>query len=99
MVVDNYNILWYNILSTIIYLISPYCIMIDENKELQKIGERLRELRIAAGFTAYDKFAFTYEFDSQTILRAEQGKNMTMKTFIKILNVHNKSLKDFFNEL
>lgn len=96
---DNYNILWYNILSTIYYAISPNCIMIDENEELRKIGERLRELRIAAGFTAYDKFAFTYDFDSQTILRAEQGKNITIKTLIKILNVHGISLEDFFKGL
>lgn len=71
----------------------------NEDYILKKMGERLRQMRINAGHTAYDKFAFTFDFDPQTILRAEQGKNITLRTLIKILDVHNVSLGEFFQDL
>lgn len=67
----------------------------DQEKKLKKIGKRLRELRIRAGYTAYDKFAYDNDFDRQTILRAEQGKNITVITLLNILSVHKISLEEF----
>lgn len=68
----------------------------DSEKKLIKIGQRIRDLRIKAGYTAYDKFAYDHGFDRQSILRAETGKNITLNTLMKILKVHKISLEDFF---
>jgi transcriptional regulator with XRE-family HTH domain len=69
-----------------------------DEETLKKIGEKLRKLRIQAGHKAYDKFAYTFGLDTQTVLRAETGKNITLSTLIKILNVHKMSLKEFFKD-
>lgn len=63
---------------------------------MQKIGKRLRELRIKKGYSSYEAFAWDYEMTRQTIGRAEQGKNITLETLIKILKIHKVSLEDFF---
>jgi transcriptional regulator with XRE-family HTH domain len=70
-----------------------------ENLETRKkIGEKLRELRKKAGFKGYDNFAFTFELEKNTVLRAEKGKNITIDSLINILRAHNLTLKEFFED-
>jgi transcriptional regulator with XRE-family HTH domain len=72
----------------------------ENNQEiLNKIGEKIRELRIEKGYTSYETFAFDNELPRMQYWRMEKGKtNITVNSLIKVLNVHKLSLSDFFKD-
>ncbi len=73
--------------------------MIYEAKELKKIGNKLKKLRIKKGFSSYEKFAVEYELSRMHYWRIEEGKtNITIRSLIIILNIHKISLEKFFGE-
>lgn len=66
---------------------------------LKKIGDKLRELRIQKGYSSYETFAFDNDLPRMQYWRIEKGEtNVTIKSLLKILNIHNTSLKDFFED-
>lgn len=74
--------------------------MIDNEKILLEIGQRLRKLRLDAGYSSYENFAFSNDLSRVHYGRLEKGNsNITMNTLIKILNIHNTSLEQFFKGL
>jgi transcriptional regulator with XRE-family HTH domain len=68
----------------------------EEN--LSKLGKKLKQLRIKAGYSSYENFAHDFDLDRKQYWRMENGANITIKTLIKILQLHDKSLKDFFKK-
>lgn len=73
--------------------------MINEAKELKKIGERFKKLRIKKGFTSYEKFAIEHELSRMHYWRMEEGKtNLTIRSIITILNIHKITIEKFFSE-
>lgn len=64
--------------------------------ELKKIGNKIKELRIAKGFTSYENFAFEYELSSRYYWGVEKGRNVTLKYLIQLLKIHGLTLKEFF---
>ncbi|MFN3342290.1 MAG: helix-turn-helix domain-containing protein [Flavobacteriales bacterium] len=71
--------------------------MLNESKELRKIGERLEKLRIKKGYNSYESFAVDNGLSRMQYWRMEKGKtNMTFRSLIVILKIHKISLEDFF---
>ena len=68
------------------------------NNLLLAISKKLKELRIKAGYSSYETFANDYDLDRKQYWRFENGTNLTLKTLIKILQIHKVSLMDFFND-
>ncbi len=68
----------------------------DEN--IRKTGERIKELRIKAGYNSYETFALDHNLDRKQYWRMENGSNLTLRSLLKILELHNKSLKEFFSK-
>lgn len=64
-----------------------------------KIGNRIKELRIQAGYTSYENFALEKDIDRKQYWRAENGVNLTLKSIVRIANLHKISLEDFFKGL
>jgi transcriptional regulator with XRE-family HTH domain len=72
---------------------------IPEDSRLSQIGNRVRALRKAnTNFSAED-FANEKGFDRVQYSRIENGANITMKTLLKVVDAHNMTLKEFFNDL
>ena len=73
-----------------------------DRKKLQPIhiaiGERLRELRIAAGYSSYETFAFMHDISRSNYSRYENGHNMQLDTFIYLLTCLDISFADFFKD-
>lgn len=73
--------------------------MKSTNPDLQKLGARLKALRLEKGFTSLEKFAFTNEISRVLYSNYESGKgNITFKNLLKVTRALNISLKDFFSE-
>lgn len=63
------------------------------------IAKRIKDLRIAAGFTSYEKFAFRYDFQGKQIWRLEEGRDFKISTLLRIVDCHRMTLEDFFKGL
>ena len=69
-----------------------------QEDNLIKLGKRLKDLRKSKGFTNYEQFAYTHNISRAQYGRYEKGGNISLKTLLKIIQIHNISVKDFFNE-
>ena len=61
-----------------------------------RVGAKLKELRIKAGYTSYETFANDHNIDRKQYWRIENGSNITLRSLLRILHLHNKTLKEFF---
>jgi len=68
--------------------------IIETNK---KVAQKLRQLRIDAGYSSYETFAFDKEINRVQYWRIENGKNITLQTLFKILKLHKITPEEFFN--
>ncbi|MGZ4056874.1 MAG: helix-turn-helix domain-containing protein [Bacteroidia bacterium] len=67
--------------------------------DFEKLGKRMRELRIRKGYKSFETFA--YENDLPRVLYGnyEQGiGNITYKNLIKIIKALDVSVAEFFSE-
>ena len=69
------------------------------DKEILQVAEKIKALRVKAGFTSYETFAFTKDINRVQYYRIEKGQNITLKTLIKVLKIHNLTIQDFFKDL
>ena len=65
---------------------------------LKKLGKRLKFLRKKKGYTNYEQFAYTFEIGRAQYGRYENGANISFKTLLNIINIHDISIPDFFAE-
>lgn len=64
--------------------------------ELTSIGERIKELRIKSGFSSYEKFAFKNDIDRSQFGRYENGADMRLSSFIRVLKALDVTWVEFF---
>lgn len=68
------------------------------DKRILKIGDKLKALRIAKGYTSYENFAFDNEIPRRSYWRMENGTNFRIESLLKILDVYKISLEEFFSK-
>jgi|GEM_PF-2860912 len=66
---------------------------IEESKFYQKLGERLKTLRIAADFASAESFAREYAIGRTQYLQYEKGRNMELSTLIKLSRIHDLTVE------
>ena len=66
---------------------------------IAKIANKIKELRIKKGYTSHEVFAWENELNRVQYWRIEKGSNITLKTLITILDIHNISLSEFFRDI
>ncbi len=66
---------------------------------LKKIGLRIKELRKAKGFTNYEHIAYELGMSRSQYWKYEQGKNIEIKTLLRILSLLDISIVEFFKGL
>lgn len=70
-----------------------------EDKRIKQIAEKIKKLRIDSGYTSHENFAWDNGLSRVQYWRVESGANITLKTLLKILDIHKISLEKFFKEL
>lgn len=79
-----------------------HTIMYKSEKEIQAkiqdIASKLKQLRKDKGYTSYETFAFEHNLNRVQYWRVENGQNITLKTLLNILSIHNVRIEDFFAE-
>lgn len=72
--------------------------MKSEEEVLIEIGLRFKFLRKEKGFNSYEHFAIEHDLSRMHYWQIEKGKaNITIRTLLNILKIHNCSIEDFFN--
>ncbi|MGB8190322.1 MAG: helix-turn-helix transcriptional regulator [Chitinophagaceae bacterium] len=71
---------------------------LDVNAELQKMGARIKALRIKKGYTSMEFFAHEHGFHRAQYARYEKGEDLKYSTLIKLLNAFSISYIEFFGE-
>lgn len=64
-----------------------------------KISKKLERIRIEKGFTSYENFAIEYGISRMQYWRMEKGSNFTFVSLLKILDAHQMSLGEFFEDI
>jgi hypothetical protein len=68
----------------------------EPDKRIVKIGEKLKKLRIDKGYTSYENFAWDNDIGRIQYWRLEKGTNFTIKSLLKVIDVHKMTLEEFF---
>ncbi len=70
----------------------------SKEEVLQKLAKRIKELRIAKGYSSYEYFAYDHNISRAQYGRYEKGEDLRFSTLAKIINALGISMKDFFSE-
>jgi transcriptional regulator with XRE-family HTH domain len=62
------------------------------------LASRIKELRIAKGYTNYENFAFDHDIPRSQYGRYEQGEDIRFTSLIKIIQAFSISPEEFFDE-
>lgn len=79
-------------------MFSKICVLVTYNK-LEAIAQKIKSLRVRAGYTSYENFAYENDLSRVQYWRMEKGCNFTINYLLKILDIHRISLEDFFKDL
>ena len=66
---------------------------------LKQIAQKLKQLRLDKGYSSYEAFAFDHELPRVGYGRHEQCTNLTLKSLLRLLDIHQVSLADFFADM
>lgn len=70
----------------------------DCTEHMASIGEHIRSLRLRKGYSSAEIFAYEHDLNRVSYWRMEKGSNITLKSLIRILDIHKVSLKEFFQD-
>ena len=71
----------------------------DSEETILLIAEKIKILRKEKGYSSYETFAFDYNINRVQYHRIEKGQNITLKTLINVLKIHDLTIQDFFKDL
>lgn len=69
-----------------------------KKEQLQKLADRIKDLRIKKGYTSYEYFAYDHNIPRAQYGRYEKGEDLKFSSLLKILNGLDISLNEFFDE-
>lgn len=67
-------------------------------RQLENLGNRLRALRIAKGYTNYEQFAYEHDIPRAQYGRYEKGQDLRFSSLLKVLKAMGVTLEEFFKD-
>ena len=68
-------------------------------EELNKLAQRIKELRLKKGYQSYENFAYDHGIARAQFGRYESGKDdLRYSSLVKVIKALDISLRDFFSE-
>lgn len=71
---------------------------LNTEEQLQKLGARIKKLRLESGYTSYEYFAYEHGISRAQFGRYEQGQDLRFSSLVRIANAFGKTLPEFFAE-
>ena len=69
------------------------------DERLNKIAQKLKQMRIDKGYSSYEQFAWDNEINRVQYWRIEKGSNITLKSLLKVLDIHKIKLSEFCKDI
>lgn len=66
--------------------------------ELQKLGKRIRQLRIAKGYTSYEYFAYENNISRAQFGRYENGEDLRYTSLVRVVKAFDITMEEFFSD-
>jgi hypothetical protein len=66
---------------------------------LVKLGERIKSLRLKAGYTSYEHFAYDHGFSRAQFGRYESGEDLRYTSLVKVVESFGMTMEEFFKGL
>lgn len=70
----------------------------DTDNVLRKMGERIKALRIARGYSSYEYFAYDHNISRAQVGRYENGQDLRISSLVRLVNAFGITLEEFFSE-
>ena len=68
------------------------------DQEFQRLGERIKQLRVKKGYTSYEIFAFENGINRAQFGRYERGEDLRYSSLLKVCDALGVTVKEFFSE-
>lgn len=72
--------------------------ILDIEVQIKNLGKRIRELRIKKGYGNAEFFAYDHRINRSQYGKYERGEDLRFSSLLRILQIHNLTLKEFFSE-
>jgi len=69
------------------------------DERILQIANHIKKLRIEKGYGSHEFFAWENNIPRVQYWRMEKGTNFTIRTFLRILDAHNITMKEFFDDI
>lgn len=70
---------------------------LEENQQVyEKIGIHIKALRLKAGYSNAEKFAFEHKITRSQYANWEKGQDMKVSSLLRITQAHDITLQEFF---
>ena len=69
-----------------------------KEKDLKKLADRIRSLRIEKGYSNYESFAYEHNIARAQYGKYEKGENLRYSSLMKVIRALGVSVKEFFSE-
>ena len=68
------------------------------NKDLVKLGKRIKALRIEQGYTNYEYFAYEHNIPRSQFGRYENGEDLRYSSLLRVVKAFGMTMEEFFSE-
>ncbi len=72
---------------------------LQKEEMLKKIGMRVKELRVKAGYKSHEQFAFDNNIQPKQMWRWESGYDFKVSSLIRIAKIHKITLEEFLKDI
>ena len=73
-------------------------VKLDANKQLKNLGNRIKQLRIAEGYSSSEIYAYEHDISRSQFGRYEKGLDLRFSSLVKVINTFGMTLEEFFSE-
>lgn len=72
----------------------------DYSDYIEKVGEKLKQIRVEKGYTSYRKFSDEFSIEPKQYWRLEEGKSdFKFSSLLRVLEIHRIDLEEFFKDI
>ena len=71
---------------------------VTTNSDILKVARRIRQLRIAQGFTSYEYFAYEHEISRSQMGRYEKGEDLRISSLLRVIRAFGITPEQFFSK-
>ncbi len=69
------------------------------DERILQIANHIKKMRIEKGYGSHEFFAWENNIPRVQYWRMEKGTNFTIRTFLRVLDAHKITMKEFFENI